>query len=802
MKIIGLNTYVPTTRAAAAPAAQAQPEAAPAADSFEASKSQAPPSTPAASLADTAQQTAVKVALSSGLQGPLAVVLAQQGVRSVEQKDTPASRATVGKVYLQALAGQTFDPQAASKAQEILDISSSHGSGAGAAYLTTLRDIAMTGAQSVPGTGFDLGNRDTNTRAQDDFYQHVNGGWLANNPIPSDQSRWGRFNELRDASTAIQKEILEEYASRDDFTQGSVEQKLGDFYYSGMDTATIEAAGLTPVQPMLDRIASITDAASLQTAIADFHNQGMPGFFEFGSTEDYKNSTQTIAAAYQGGLGLPGKAYYTKQDEKSISIRQAYQAHIGKMFELMGDDQQTAATKAEKVMAIETRLAEASLDRAEMRDPDATYHIMNRDELNALTPNFNWNNYLGTRGLDSLETLNMGTPRFFQALDTALVDTPVDDWKAYLQWNVLNSTASALPARFDEQDFDFYGKTLRGVEQRPPRWKRISEATAGTLGMALGKAYVERAFPPEAKARAEEMIENIRGAIGQHIRSLDWMSDETKKQALEKLSTVAVKVGYPDEWPTYDGLAVDRSAYANNVLRSRAFGAHEDLEKIGKPVDRSEWHMSPAMVNAYYNPLANEIVFPAAILQPPFFDANADDPINYGGIGVVIGHEFTHGFDDSGAQFDAQGNLRNWWTEEDLAKFEERAGVIKTQANNYEVEPGLHLNGDLVLGESLADLGGVNLSLTALQNSLAGSSFDAKVEGFTPEQRFFQGFGQIWATNARPEYVRQQVQTDPHPVAPFRVNQTLKNTPAFAAAFGVDSNEPMTLPEEQRAQLW
>ncbi|MCA9795645.1 MAG: M13 family metallopeptidase, partial [Candidatus Eremiobacteraeota bacterium] len=732
MKITGLNTYVPTTRAAAAPAAQAQPEAAPAADTFEATKSQAPAtSTPAAPLAATAGQTAVKVALSSGLQGPLAVVLAQQGVRSVEQKETPASRATVGKVYLQTLAGQTFDPEAAAEARQTLDLTSSHGSGAGAAYLTTLRDIAMRDAQAVPGTGFDLGSRDTTTRPQDNFYQHVNGGWIANNPIPSDQSRWGRFNELRDASTRIQKEILEEYAGRSDFPQGTVEQKLGDFYYSGMDTDTIEAAGLTPIQPLLDRINAVSDTASLQGAIADFHNQGLPGFFEFGSTADSKNSTQTIGAAYQGGLGLPAKAYYVKQDEKSISIRQAYQAHVGKMFELMGDDQQTAATKAEKVMAIETRLAEASLDPADLRDPEGTYHIMNREELNALTPNFNWDNYLDSRGLQNLETLDMATPKFFQALDTALVDTPVEDWKAYLQWNVINSTANALPARFDEQDFDFYGKTLGGVEQRPPRWKRIAQSTSGTLGMALGKAYVERAFPPEAKARAQEMIENIRGAIGQHVRSLDWMSDATKEQALEKLSTVAVKVGYPDEWPTYDGLDVDRSAYANNVLRARAFASAEDIAKIGKPVDRSEWGMSPATVNAYYNPLNNEIVFPAAILQPPFFDANADDPINYGGIGVVIGHEFTHGFDDQGAQFDAQGNLRNWWTDEDLHKFEERAGVIKNQANNYEVEPGLHLNGDLVLGESLADLGGVNLSLTALQNSLAGSSFDTKVEGFT-----------------------------------------------------------------------
>lgn len=752
-------------------------------------------------LAQQAMESLRGVA-ATDLPGALSVAVAQMGVRALEQTTNQKEKAATGALLVDFLAGYEADAETSTRAENLMQQVSPQSSGAGAAYLTMLRDVAMKDAETVPGTGFDLNHRDMDTSPTQDFYQHINGGWIEQNPIPSDQPRWGRFNELRDASTRIQQEILEEYSAGDNHPQGSTEQKLGDFYYSAMDTQAIEAAGLTPVQPMLDAIASIDSPQSLASTLGQLHNQGLPGLFVFGSEIDSHDSTMQIAAAYQGGLGLPSKEYYLKEDEDSVALRQDYQSHVQTMFELLGDSPEAAQANAAAVMNLETRLARVSLSSAEARDPQATYNIKNRQELGEMSPNFDWNAYLDGRGLSQVETVNAGMPTFFQGVSEILGDSSTDDVKAYLRWNLINSMAGSLPARFDEADFDFYGKRLGGVETRQARDKRMASVTNGYLGMALGQAYVDRAFPPEAKQRAEDMIEHIRGAIADHVTSLDWMSPETKGRALDKLEKVGVKVGYPDEWPSYDGLEVERGVHANNVLRGKAFGEAQDLAKIGQPVDRGEWHMTPATVNAYYSPSGNEIVFPAAILQPPFFDAEADDPINYGGIGVVIGHEFTHGFDDQGSQFDGDGNLKNWWKESDLEQFQTRANSIRQQANAYEVEPGLNLNGDLVLGESLADLGGVMLSLTALQNSLAGGSFDQKVDGFTPEQRFFQGFGQIWATNARPEYVRQQVQNDPHPVAPFRVNQTLKNVPAFAAAYEAAPGDAMTLPEDERADLW
>lgn len=739
---------------------------------------------------------------AADLPGALSVAVAQMGVRALEQTHNQNEKAATGALLVDFLAGYQGDPESAQKADQLRQQVSPQSSGAGSAYLTVLRDVAMRDAQSVPGQGFDLNHRDLNTAPSQDFYQHVNGGWIEANPIPSDQPRWGRFNELRDASTRIQQEILEEYSGVADHPQGTTEQKLGDFYFSAMDTESIEAAGLSPIQPMLDSIAEIDGPGDLVSTLTQFHNQGLPSFFYFGAVTDAQDSNMHIAGAYQGGLGLPSKDYYLKDDAESAELRRDYQSHIATMLGLLGATPEEAQARAEGVMRLETRLAQVSLSPAESRDPQATYNIKNREELAQMSPNFDWSAYLDGRGLDSLDTLNVGMPTFFSGLSEVLGETSNEDLQAYLRWNLINSMAGSLPSRFDEADFNFYGRRLRGVESRQPRDKRMASATNGYLGMALGKAYVERAFPPEAKERAEEMIEHIRGAIADHVTSLDWMSADTKTRALEKLSKVGVKVGYPDEWPSYDGLEIERGVHGNNVLRGKAFAEAQDLAKIGQPVDRGEWHMTPATVNAYYSPSGNEIVFPAAILQPPFFDAEADDPINYGGIGVVIGHEFTHGFDDKGSQFDGDGNLKNWWKESDLEQFQARAGSIKEQANSYQVEPGLNLNGELVLGEALADLGGVMLSLTALQNSLQGDGFDQKVEGFTPEQRFFQGFGQIWATNARPEYIRQQVQTDPHPVAPFRVNQTLKNVPAFAAAYGVAPGEEMSLPEEERADLW
>lgn len=792
----------PTTRQAQTPVAKPPEDTGPVAtESVELSGASAPATVNTDNLLKQAGAAAAQVA-GQDVPSSIAVNLAQMGVRALDDVTDQKVKADLGAKFVGMLAADKTDAEASARAKSLLGQVTPEGSGAGSAYLTLLRDVAMTDAQTVPGQGFDLGGRDLNTKATDDFYQHINGGWIEQNPIPSDQSRWGRFNELRDASTRIQSEILQEYAAGKDYPAGSIEQKLGDFYYSAMDTDTIEKAGIAPIQPMLDEISKIDSPQSLMNTVVDFHRQGLPAFFGFGSEIDSLDSKKQIGGMYQGGLGLPSKDYYLNTDEKSVSLRADYQKHIGTMLGLLGETPEKAAADAEAIMKLETRLAEVSLSRAESRDPQATYNIKNRQELAALSPNFDLNAYLDGRGLKDLDSVNVGMPKFMQGMSDIIGSTSTEDLQAYMKWNLINSMAGSLPAKFDNADFEFYGKRLNGAQARQPREKRMAGTTHSYLGMALGKAYVDRAFPPEAKKRAEDMIEHIRGAIGEHVKSLDWMSADTKKQALDKLSKVGVKVGYPDEWPSYDGLSVERGVHGNNVLRAKAFAEAEDIGKIGKPVNRQEWGMTPATVNAYYSPSSNEIVFPAAILQPPFFDAKADDPINYGGIGVVIGHEFTHGFDDQGSQFDGDGNLRNWWKDSDLEQFKERAGTIRDQANAFEVEPGLHLDGNLVLGESLADLGGVTLSLTALQNSLKGAGFDKKVEGFTPEQRFFQGFGQIWATNARPEFTRQQVKTDPHPTAPFRVNNTLKNVPAFVAAYDAKAADPMSIPEDKRAQLW
>lgn len=750
-------------------------------------------------IADEAYRSIGQIA-AKDLPGALAVALAQVGTRALEQTDSIKDKAKLGKVFLDFFKSGP-DTEAAALASNTLSQASPTTSGAASAYQTTLRELALDGATSVAGVGFDLSGRDTKVLPQDDFFKYVNGGWIEKNPIPASQSRWGRFNELSQLSVLTTNQILQEYAAKEQ-PEGSIEQKLGDFYFSASDTASIEAAGIKPIEALLHSIDSVKDSKSLQEAVVSLHDVGISPFFSFGSVVDAHNSSQKIGGAYQGGLGLPSKDYYIKTDEKSVKLREDYKEHIKTMLTLLGQTPSSAKADAEKILAFETGLADSSLSKAEARNPEATYNIKSRAELDGLMDNFSLSSYLNARGLSDVQSINVGMPKFFQGLDKLLKDTPLDTQKAYLRWNLVNRSANFLPQRFDSADFEFYGKTLKGAPNQGARETRAAGITNNYLGMALGKAYVERVFSPEAKERAFEMISNIRDAIGSHIKSLDWMSEDTKKSALEKLESVRVKVGYPDEWPSYDGLEIKRGEYGNNVLKAQAFQEAKDLAEIGKPVDKAQWHMSPSTVNAYYSPSGNEIVFPAAILQPPFFNAKADDAINYGGIGMVIGHEFTHGFDDKGSQYAADGNLSNWWTAQDRKQFEDRAGAIKEQAKAYEVAPGLRHNPDLILGEALADLGGAQLALTAYQNSLKGKDFKEKIDGMTPEQRFFHALGQIWASNSRPEYVEQQIATDPHPVAPFRVNQTVKNVPAFAAAFKVNPDDPMSLAEDKRAQLW
>jgi len=504
----------------------------------------------------------------------------------------------------------------------------------------------------------------------------------------------------------------------------------------------------------------------------------------------------------QGGLGLPDRDYYTKADDDSKKTRDAYVQHVAKMFQLLGDDATKAASEAQTVLNIETKLAEASLTRVERRNPERIYHRMTVAQLKELAPAYDWAAYMEKLGVPQKTDVNVETPDFFsKAVNPMLTSVPISDWQTYLRWHVLNNNALALSSAFVDEDFNFKGKTLMGSKENLPRWKRCAAGTDRVLGEAVGQVWVKKAFPPSAKERALEMVRNLEAALTEDIGTLSWMSAETKKQAIAKLNAFINKIGYPDKWRDYSALEIDRGPYVLNRVRANAFEKRRDLNKIGKPVDKTEWGMSPPTVNAYYNPLINEIVFPAGILQPPFFDAEADDAYNYGGMGSVIGHEMTHGFDDQGAQFDATGNLKNWWTDEDLKNFKARAECVINQFNGFEVEKGLNMNGKLVVGESIADLGGLVIAYAAFQKAMAGKPRKT-IDGFKPEQRFFLGYARGWATNMRPELARLVTKTNPHPLAKFRVNGPLSNMPQFAAAFSCKTDDPMVRAEKDRCQIW
>jgi predicted metalloendopeptidase len=635
----------------------------------------------------------------------------------------------------------------------------------------------------------------------DDFYHFVNGGWLKKNPVPPAYPRWGRFNELQERNREHLREILET-ARRETSTPGSIEQKIGDFYASCMDESKIESEGIKPLGPEFERIDRIRDAASLQAEIARFQGYGVNALFRFVSTQDAKNSTQVIGGAEQGGLGLPDRDYYTKTDDKSKQIGGQYIEHVAKMLQLAGEQAARAAVEAKTIMGIETKLAEASMTRVERRDPDKTYHKMDLEQLAKLTPNFSWTAFFVESGHPGIGTVDIAQPKFFEVVNSELSAVPLEDWKAYLRWHLVAAAAPALSEPFVEEDFNFNQHVLQGTEEILPRWKRCVATTDRELGFALGQIYVEKYFPPEAKARAQEMVHNLMAALHDDIQTLAWMGPETKKAALAKLEAFTPKIGYPEKWRDYSAYKVDRGPYVLNVVRGNRFEFNRDLSKIGKPLDRTEWGMTPPTVNAYYNPELNEIVFPAGILQPPFFDAQADDAVNYGGIGAVIGHEMTHGFDDQGRKFDALGNLKNWWTDQDLKNYNQRAECVERQFDSYEVMPGLHQNGKLVLGESIADLGGLTIAYRALQKSLEGKPRPPEIDGFTPEQRFFMAFVQIWAANERPEFERLMVNVNPHPLDRFRAIAAPSNMPAFAQAFDCHPGNPMVRPPAERCQIW
>jgi len=649
--------------------------------------------------------------------------------------------------------------------------------------------------------GFDFSSLDRTANACQDFNRFANGGWVDKNPIPAAYSRWGRFELLDEQNQNVLHEILDGLIAKKKFANRD-EQKIADFYGSCMDEKNIEVEGIKPLEPELQRIAEITDLVSLEDEIARLHAHRIPAVFGFGASQDYKDSTQIIAQVVQGGLGLPDRDYYTSDETKSKATREEYARHVERTFELMGDSPERAAAEAKTVLNLETKLAEKSLTRVQRRNPEANYHPMIKTQLLEMTPDFDWSRYFRGIGLPEIGKVNVGQPDFFKAADKLLINTPVDEWKTYLRWHLVNAASSTLSSKFVLESFNFNGKYLQGTTEILPRWKRCVASTDRALGEALGKLYVAKTFTPAAKNRARMMVANLIAALRDDLATLSWMSQETRQKAIGKLEAYVRKIGYPDKWRDYEALQITRGAYYNNAVLAGEFDFKRNLVKIGKPVDRTEWGMSPPTVNAYYNPQFNEIVFPAGILQPPFYDPKADDAFNYGGIGAVIGHEMTHGFDDQGARFDANGNLVMWWTPDDYKKFTDRTNCVVQQFDSYEVEPGLHQKGPLVVGESVADLGGLTVAYAAYQRSLQGKPRPKDINGFTPEQRFFLGWAQVWAQNIRPEAARLRTATDPHPLGRFRVNGPLSNMQSFASAFACKEGDAMVRPPDKRCQIW
>ncbi len=649
--------------------------------------------------------------------------------------------------------------------------------------------------------GLNPADLDPSANACVNFFQFADGGWTASHPIPPAYSSWGTFNTLLDHNQEVLHRILEEAAASKNAAPGSNEQKIGDYYASCMNETEIEKEGITPLGPELKRIAAISTIQQLEGEVARLQSMGVGVLFRFGATQDYKNSTEEIAMAGQGGLGLPDRDYYLNPDDRSEKMRMAYVQHITNMFQLMGDDDAAASDEAKTVMNIETELAKASMGRVEMRDPESHYHKMTMGAFQEMIPAFSWTSYLRDIGYSDVTDVNVAQPDFFKALNTQLTSIEMADWQTYLRWHLIDTAAPALSSKFVNEDFDFTGKTMTGVKEIQPRWKRCVQSTDRELGEALGQKYVARAFSPADKAAALKMVHNLINALHDDLETLPWMGPETKKQAIDKLNHIMLKVGYPDHWRSYAAFHVTRGPYVENFLRGHEFQFHYEMAKIGKPADRSEWTMTPPTVNAYYNPSINEIVFPAGILQWPFFDAKADDALNYGGIGAVIGHEMTHGFDDEGRKFDAEGNLRDWWTADDAKNFEARAECVQHQFDNYEVEPGLNENGKLVLGESIADLGGLTIAYKAFQTTPEGKS-DRQIDGFTPDQRFFLAWARTWSSTERPELERMLVKTNPHPLDRFRAIAAPSNMAAFTSAFDCKAGDPMVRPPDQVCRIW
>jgi endothelin-converting enzyme/putative endopeptidase len=653
--------------------------------------------------------------------------------------------------------------------------------------LAALLYAATAMAQQYP--GFDIGSINKAVDPCTDFYKFSCGGWMAANPLPGDQARFGRFDQLQDRNRVILQNVLEQNSAAKP-SRTATEKKIGDYYFACMDQKTIDSRGITPLKPQMDRIAGLSNRNQLTELVSYLYRAGVPAFFNFGSEQDAKDSTKVIAGLDQGGISLPDRDYYLKTDQKSVDLRKQYEAHVEKMFELLGSTPADAAKKAAAVLSIETALAEGSFDRVTRRDPEKVYHKMTVKELTALAPDFDWAKFFKAVGAPPINSLDVSVPPFEKAMEGVIMSKSLDDIKAYLDWRMVHAGVQFLPENIQQESFNFFNKTLNGQKEMRARWKRCVDLTDSQLPDALGRVFIEKTLGEEGKQRTHQMVAEIEKAMEKDIAAVDWMSDATKQQAVVKLHAITNKIGNKEHWLDYSSIQISRNDAYGNSTHADLFELNRQLGKIGKPVDKTDWAMSQPTVNAYYDPQENDINFPAGILQPPFYDNKLDDAVNYGAIGAVVGHELTHGFDDQGRQYDAQGNLRDWWTEADGKAFDQRASCVVDQYSSFIAVDDLHVNGKLTLGENTADNGGMRLAYMALMDSYNGKT-PAPKDGYTADQRFFLGWAQVWCQNQTDEIARVRVQTDPHSPPPVRVNAVVQNMPEFRKAFGCKEGQPM-----------
>jgi putative endopeptidase len=659
--------------------------------------------------------------------------------------------------------------------------------------------LALAATLSAQKSGIHKEDLDPSCKPCEDFWRYAAGGWLDRNPIPPQQARWGTLAVINEKNRERLRAILEEAASAGPSAPAHVRQ-IGGLYAGCMDTAALDARGIDPIRPELERVEKISSREDLRAVLTQLQITGVAPASLF-ALPDLKNSKEMIANIGAGGISLPDRDYYFREDPRTQKIRAEFLGHVERMFLLLGEPKEKAAEAAQKVMAFEKELAGAMLTNVERRDPYARYHKMDLAGLNALTPNYDWRGVFRLFDLPESTPVNAGEPKFLRKLDEQIASAPLEDWKTWLRWRIVKTAASNLSQAFRDEDFRFSGAVLTGAREPLPRWQQCTNTVDRLLGDALGREFVARHFPPQAKKKMVEMVENLRAALREELENADWLTSETKKNAIAKLAAFHAKIGYPDRWRDYSGVEIRRDRFFESARAAAEFNRRYQIAKIGKPVDRNDWGMTPPTVNAYYNPPMNEIAFPAGILQPPLFDMEADDAVNYGAIGAVIGHEMGHGFDDQGSKYDAEGNLREWWTPEDRKKFEQRTACVVEQFNTLDVGEGLRHNGKLVVGEALGDLGGLKLAYKAYQRSLKGKPGPV-LDGFTADQRFFLAFARTWATVDRPEAVRLRLNTDPHPLPRFRAIGTLQNMPEFHKAFGCKPGDPMVRPPEKQCKLW